>query len=165
MKEIPKKNYFILAIIVVLTILLVFYLKSWYEATTLSNLPRTIMADSLPEVKIEEFDNFIQENPNIVIYISSSTENQGDFDKKIYQYISKNNLKQNFVYMNKDEVTIEQLKDLQEKYASDLIKKQDISNIPNFYLIHEGQIVDYYNTNGQVDYNEAVKFLEEAELR
>ena len=93
MKEIPKKNYFILAIIVVLTILLVFYLKSWYEATTLSNLPRTIMADSLPEVKIEEFDNFIQENPNIVIYISSSTENQGDFDKKIYQYISKNNLK------------------------------------------------------------------------
>ncbi len=162
MREIPKKNYVILLVIIILTILLTIYLGNWYKATQYMNIDENILAERLPEVKLAEIDTFLQENPNIIIYIASSTNQENKvFEKKLYDYIVKNNLTNSFVYLNKNDVLEQQIIDLQKKYGSEDIKNINMTFIPNFYVVQDGKITNFYNRTGKISYQDAIKFLKE----
>lgn len=162
MREIPKKNYVILLVIIILTILLTTYLGNWYKATQYMNIDENILAERLPEVKLAEIDTFLQENPNIIIYIASSTNQENKvFEKKLYDYIVKNNLTNSFVYLNKNDVLEQQIIDLQKKYGSEDIKNINMTFIPNFYVVQDGKITNFYNRTGKISYQDAIKFLKE----
>ena len=162
MREIPKKNYVILLVIIILTILLTIYLGNWYKATQYMNIDENILAERLPEVKLAEIDTFLQENPNIIIYIASSTNQENKvFEKKLYDYIVKNNLTNSFVYLNKNDVLEQQIIDLQKKYGSENIKNINMTFIPNFYVVQDGKITNFYNRTGKISYQDAIKFLKE----
>lgn len=162
MREIPKKNYVILLVIIILTILLTIYLGNWYKATQYMNIDENILAERLPEVKLAEIDTFLQENPNIIIYIASSTNQENKvFEKKLYDYIVKNNLTNSFVYLNKNDVLEQQIVDLQKKYGSEDIKNINMTFIPNFYVVQDGKITNFYNRTGKISYQDAIKFLKE----
>lgn len=163
MREIPKKNYFILAIIIILTIILVIYLGNWYKATEEMFANNNLLAEKLPEVKLIEIDTFLQENPNVIVYIDSNVNHQDKlFEKRLYDYVIKNNLTNSFVYLNKNYVSDEQIIDLQKKYGTEEIKNTNMMFIPNFYVFKDGKIINFCNKNGKISYQDAIKFLKEA---
>ena len=121
-----------------------------------------LLADKLPEVKLAEIDTFLQENPNIILYISSGTNQKNKvFEKKLYDYIVKNNLTNSFVYLNKDYITEQQIVDLQKKYGVDKIKNVNMTFIPNFYVVQDGRITNFYNKNEVISFQDAIRFLKE----
>ena len=162
MRKIPQKNYVILFVILLLSVILAFYLKNWYEMRSSVIGDKNLLVENLPELKLEEIDTFIQENPNIIIYVASSNDEQNkEFEKKLYDYIVKRDRIFEFVYLNKDLINESQIIELQRKYAIDEIKDVNMTNIPNFYVIQDGKIIDFYNKQGQISYDDAVTFLKE----
>ena len=162
MKEIPKKNYIILACVLLITILLAFYLKNWYEMRESIYGTRNLLVQNLPELKLEEIDTFIQENPNIIIYAASSNDERNkDFERKLYDYIVKRDRIFEFVYLDKDLINESQIIELQRKYGNEEIKDVNMTYIPNFYVIQDGKIIDFYNKQGKISYEDAVSFLKE----
>ena len=82
-KNIPLKNYIILAVVLILSIILVIYFYMWYNAYEESKLNTMIMDKYLQVINYNELNNYLVENKDAVIY-SSVLEDQKirHFEKK-----------------------------------------------------------------------------------
>jgi len=67
MREIPKKNYIILAVLVVVTIAVTLISASIYKSSTkqVSEIYKY-----LNKITPEEFEGYLVENPDVIVYIS-----------------------------------------------------------------------------------------------
>lgn len=159
-REIPKKNYLLLAIILLATTLLCIYFSSWYKMSEEAKMPKGIMTAFLPEVKIEELNNFLLENENLILYVSSSgDESIKRFEKNIHDYIAKDGYTHYFAYIDTTDVDMDTLKrELQPKTKQ---KKINFSLTPNMYVFKEGELVDtlYYSAK-PLNSKEAIQFVE-----
>ena len=72
MRKIPMKNYIILLAITIVTILLVVYLVNLYQTKKDYENNVNHRMTFLKEIKVEDFDNYITENPEGFIYLSNS---------------------------------------------------------------------------------------------
>lgn len=136
MREIPKKNYIILIITFVLSIMLSLYLASWYNMTNELKNEISIFTEHSLELKIEELDTYLVENPASIVLITNSNINN-KLEDDIYAYLSQNALLDNFVYIN-----ISNYKDIEITNILNKISKIKISNnYPNIYLTENGKIV------------------------
>ena len=83
MREIPKKNYFILFIVIVLSLLIAFYFRKWYKAYEDSYLSKSIVGNYLFQINYKELDNYLVENQSAIIYVSKvGNEKIRNFEKK-----------------------------------------------------------------------------------
>ena len=89
MRKIPLKNYIILGIIIVVSVFAVLYFNQLYKNTKNSD---TILYDFIKEVKPYELDNYIIENPNFIMYISSRISSNKTFEKKFKNFLMKYDL-------------------------------------------------------------------------
>lgn len=99
MRRVPLKNYFILTLILVLSILIVFYLVKIYNSTMHNANDKQIL-NRIKEITVLELDNYIVENPNIVIYLMDSDYRNNSFEKKLNQVIVEHDLQSQFVLIN-----------------------------------------------------------------
>lgn len=142
MKTIPKKNYVLLGLLTVVTILAVVYMSKWYRTRENYYLENSVMKELVGEVKELEFTNYILENPDIVIYIANDqSESTKKFEKKLKKYILDKNLKSYFIYINGNESTEKFLSDLKNKYFVEEMKNIDIT-YPNLLFMEDGKIKD-----------------------
>lgn len=163
-REIPVKNYSILLCVLLGTILLCAYISSWYKMSEEAKIPKGIMIGSLPEVKIDELDNYLQENSNIILYISSSTdENIKRFEKKVHDYIIEENLTRSFAYIDAKDLTEEEIKEkLEDRMGTN---KKGLEVQPNFYALKEGKIVDcLYHASKPINSKDAINFIKKQEI-
>lgn len=93
-RVIPKKNYYILAVLLIGTLLLLYFCVNWYQAYEESKMKEPVIASSISEVKEEELSNYLMDNPNIVIYFTSSKDTT---IKEFEEELSIIFLKKNFV--------------------------------------------------------------------
>lgn len=162
MRTIPKKNYVILGILTVVTILAVLYICKWYKASQKYSFENSVMKNLVGEIKETEFDNYILENPDIVIYLAGEqTEATKKFEKNLENYISKQNLKSNFIYLNYNEMSEKFLSKLKKIYFSKQMKNISIS-YPNLLIVEDGIIIDilYQNQNTKRDIKDVKLFLQ-----
>ena len=61
-KEIPLKNYFILILVILLTILAVFYMRDWYNTSKEFYAQNSVMTKVVREIKNDEISNYILED-------------------------------------------------------------------------------------------------------
>lgn len=142
MKTIPKKNYVLLGLLTVVTVLAVVYMSKWYRASEIYYLENSVMKELVGEVKELEFENYVLENPDVVIYISNDqSENTKRFEKKLKNYILDENLKSHFIYINGKESTKNFLSNFKEKYFMEEIKKIEVT-YPNLFVMENGKIKD-----------------------
>jgi len=142
MKKIPKKNYILLGLLAVVTILAVIYMSKWYRASENYYLENSVMKELVGEVKELEFENYILENPDIVIYISKDqSESTKKFEKKLKKYILDENLKSHFIYVNGKDSTESFLLNLKEKYFKETMKELEIT-YPNLLIVENGKVKD-----------------------
>lgn len=100
-RKISSKNYIIFAIMCILTIVLVIYLSMWYETRREYYMSNSVMSGFLASITKQELVTYTTENPNSIIYLASSNDNLiKDMEKKLKRIIVKNDLNNQFVYLD-----------------------------------------------------------------
>lgn len=159
MKSIPKKNYFIYMFLVVITVIFVLCGKKWYETKkSEENIKR--MNDIL-EVKQEGLDNYLMENQNIFLYLSSSKdENLNEFEKEFMEYINKENINKKFTYIDLSQV--DRNFDAQIKQILKLNDLNiDFSKFSNIIIIDDGVVIDVlYKQQKEINIDDVKLFIE-----
>lgn len=163
-REIPLKNYMILIGTIIATILLCLYITQWYKKAEESNIEQGILAKELPQVTVEEFQNYVTENPNIILYISVSTdEKMKRFEKNIYDFIIEENIRNHFVYMDASKIDQKALIEILQNKSN--TPKNNYTHIPNIYVFKDGKIEDMlYTSSTALHSKEAIRFIKKQDV-
>lgn len=160
-RKIPTKNYVIYGIIVVVTLFAIFYLNEWYKAYKKAELQNSYISKYVTEVNYNEFENYIQENPNTIIYIGkTNSESSIKIEKDLYKILKDNELVEKTIFLNlTDQENL--LSQIQNKYYNDTLNS-DLNNIPAIAIFSDGKIVDIVisSEEGKINKGEILKLLE-----
>lgn len=164
-KNIPLKNYIILAVVLILSIILVIYFYMWYNAYEESKLNTMIMDKYLQVINYNELNNYLVENKDAVIY-SSVLEDQKirHFEKKFKNIIIKNSLNNDILYLDLTEELKDKniTKDIKETYN---INNQDIANTPSIMIFKDGNLYSIYNIkDNNYNINNLIDYLEKEDI-
>ena len=147
-KEIPYKNYIILILVFLMTILVTFYVRDWYNTTKVYYAQNSVMTKVVREIKSEEISNYILENQRFILYVSSGQNSQiKDFEDEFKNLIQNLDINDDVLYMNLDGVNMESFYDLlKNNYSSNAkLKNQIVSSDSSLYLFTDGKIVNVLN--------------------
>ena len=166
-REIPKKNYIILGVVIVLTFLLMYYFYMWYDAYMDTKLGNPILDKYMEVINYNELDNYLVENNNVIIYVSVLEDSQiRDFEKKLKGLYKKHEIERDILYMD-----VTQDKKIVDKIVTEYSNSSFNYDIPVFLVIENGSIKGFYNVkeNGYDVQNvklfiDSIKFLEEDEI-
>lgn len=147
MREIPKKNYYILVVLLAVTALLTLYLSNLYlnKEKLTSNFYNYANV-----ITPEDFDEFILENSEVIIYISDKYDlSHNTFEKKFETKIDELNLKHNLIYIDKEDVTSEFLNKLKKSYNINL----ELEELPVIIVMVDKKVIRNISitTNSNVD--------------
>lgn len=147
-KEVPVKNYVILAVVFLLTVGLVFYLRDWYNTTKEYYARNSVMTDVVREIKSEEIGNFTLENQKFILYVSSGQDaNIKGFENDLRDLIQKMDLNDDVLYMNLDGTNSLDFYDLLKNNfsANSKIKNQITDSVASMYVFTDGKITALLN--------------------
>ena len=156
-REIAFKNYIILALVLIITIIGVIYIFMWYSSKEKSKLELPILDDYIMPINYNELNDYIVENKDAVIYTSVLNDvNIRLFENKFKNVIIKNNLNSSILYLD----LTNEIKDnnvllkMEKKYGTKV-------DIPSVMVFRDGVLTDVYNIK-EDNYNikKLEKFLE-----
>ena len=153
-KEIPLKNYILLSIVLILTIVVVIYFFLWKNTYEKSKLQTPILDDYLLVINYNELNNYLVENKDAIIYVSKlNDESIRLFENKLKNIINKNNLNNKILYLDLTEELKENniVKEINKKYG------KEMTEVPTIVIIKDGKISSSYNIK-ENKYN--IKLLE-----
>lgn len=155
-KEIPFKNYIILAVILIFTILLVVYLFNWQSIYQKNKLQEPILDKYLMVINYNELDDYLVENKEAIVYVSVlNDEKIRMFENKFKNLIIKNDLNNKVLYLNLTNESVE----INKKYLSNL------SEVPTLIIFDEGKVVESYSIkDNNYDIKVFEKFLKKEEI-
>lgn len=140
MRDIPKKNYFILLIMILSVVAITIVLMNAYN----NRVKKTsIMYNYLSEIKENDLDAYLIENPNIVIYIADKYDlSNNQVEKKLKKKMIKLNISDYFVFLNLNN-GMDFINQLNEKYYGNVEK-----NLPVIVVFEDGKIKEsFYDLN------------------
>lgn len=137
-KKIPARNYLILLILSIITIVLVFYLATWYKTSQEYYKNNSILSNYLSEIHTEEISSYLLDTPEVVIYAASSKdETIKPFEKEFKKLLEEHEIKNNVLYLNtsKEENAkfVEEIKKWSNKKITEL-------PLPNLIYFKDGKI-------------------------
>lgn len=167
-KEIPFKNYVMLGVIIIITLLVAMYIFSWYRQYSDNKISKPIITSTLREVEYNNLDTVLQERDVLVMYMCTTDEDVcRSFEKKFTNYVKKNNLTDEIIYLNlgysSDESGL--LDKVYSEYKSDdLVKK--VYQYPTLLIFNQGKIVDVLSSSSKnkVTIEQVDEFLDGYEL-
>lgn len=140
-REIAFKNYIILALVLIITIIGVIYIFMWYSSKEKSKLELPILDDYIMPINYNELNDYIIENKDAVIYTSVLNDvNIRLFENKFKNVIIKNNLNSSILYLD----LTNEIKDnnvllkMEKKYGTKV-------DIPSVMVFRDGVLTDVYN--------------------
>lgn len=147
MRQIPKKNYYILVVLLVVTILLTLSLSYVYrnKEKLVSNF-----YEYSNKIKPQEFDEYMTENSDFIIYISDKYDlTYEEFENNFKDKIERLNLKNNLIYMDKNDINKEFLNKLKKEYNINI----EIKDIPIVIVVIDNKVIKNVsvNTDSNVD--------------
>lgn len=160
-REVPIKNYIKLGIILLISILALFYLYLWYRTYEENRLNTPIMDNYLSIINYNELDDYLTENKNATIYLSKLNDNDiRSFEKKFKLIIQDNALKNKILYLDltneldqNNEITITNNYTINE------------NNLPMIVIIENSQVKKTYNIKkNNYDENKLETFLDQNNL-
>ncbi len=148
-KEVPMKNYFILALIFLVTVIGVFYAREWYNTSKEYYAQNSVMTKVVREIKSEEIANYTLENQKFVLYVASGKNIElKDFEDEFKNLIQDMDLVDSVLYMNLDGVEPNGFYDLlrNDFSAMSRIKNQIIDDSSaSLYVFTDGKITSVLN--------------------
>ena len=141
-KKIPLKNYIILVVIFIVFVLLVFYMRDWYNTTRAYYNANSPVLEVSTEMNQEELSNFAQENPDFILYVSSGyTDSIKAFEREFRDYIVDHSLK--VVYIDASTIDINTFNDYLKNNFLDNSKLESKIN-------NTGEVTVYDFNNGKI---------------
>lgn len=163
MRKIKPRNYVILAIIFIVTIAFVFVLRDQYEHHRRYEPKTNDRLNILYEIKEDDLKSYVVENRDIVLYMSHATKRDLiPFENELKNYIAKNEISREMIYLNLDQVSSNFYTTFEEKYFSDKLKsrKNIILEQANMVILEDGKITDIlYETKQAINLSDVEKFL------
>lgn len=148
-RKIPVKNYFILAIVVLLTVVLAFYMRDWYNTSKEYYAQNSVMAKVVREIKSEEIANFTLENQKFILYVSSGQNVElKNFENDLKDLIKRMDLSEEVLYMNLDGVDTNTFyNSLKNQFVVNTRVKNQISmnSSSSMYVFTDGKITTLLN--------------------
>ncbi len=147
MKKIPSKNYIILIILLVVTILLTLGLSNMHN---LQNKTISEFYKYSNKIKPDDFDIYTLENPDSIIYISDKYDlSYNEFEESLKAKIDELNLHDRLVYIDKNEIQEKFINKLHKKYGIDI----KIENTPVVMIIIDNKNLKniYIDSDTDVD--------------
>lgn len=142
-KKIPRKNYIIYAAIVAFTIVVVIYATEWYKAYKQNELENSYISKYINEIKYDEFDNYVLENPDKIIYIGKTNcEKCIQFEKNFYKVIKDNELLDQVVFFNIENE--DNINKITSKYNVENLSNEVI--LPSIAILRNSKITDILNS-------------------
>ena len=109
MREVPVKNYIIVLVMTIGVVLLCFILRSMYKSNG-ERVYTSSIKELVHEINYDDLDNYLQENPDVILYIyDSSKKNNRNNEKSFKKLIVDNDISQYIVYIEKN-------KEISDKY-------------------------------------------------
>ena len=142
-RKIAPKNYAIYGILCILTVILVFYLSMWYETRQDYYKNNSIISELLAEINKHELSSYTLENPNSIIYVASSKDEQiKQFEKKLKKLILNNEITNQMVYLDISQDYNKGLKDeIKALSSNDLkINNFDVDDGISFIIFENGNV-------------------------
>jgi thioredoxin-like negative regulator of GroEL len=157
------KKDFILLIILGITVLLVDYSLSWYKVYKENNLSTSIISKYITEVTSTDFQNYIAENGDTIVYMGIPDDEEcRRFEKRFKKIINKYDLRNEIVYLN---VKTVDLNALSNQYNSEsvidapTVVAYNNSKIEEFIDnnnsdMKDDSVIDLLRKYGVIDYND-----------
>lgn len=135
-KKIPTKNYIVLAVIVVITILLTFYINAWIKTYKENMYSESVLSGNVKEVNINELKEPFYEINEVILYVGYNNDKElYAQEKKLLREIKKKDLVDEVMYLNvtdnNDYVDI-----LNKRFGNDSVK---LGNAPLIIYIRGGE--------------------------
>lgn len=164
-KIIPFKNYIIVAIMFTSIIILTLALRQWYRSYKDYQLTIPVISGKLQEINYNDFDNYIMEHDEFLLYIGvADDDNCRIIEKDLINVLQNRNLKNEVVYLNMTDV----------KNKNDYLNKfvikymADVKNLsyPSFVIMYNNKIIDFATKTSKQDLkiSDIEKLLDEYEL-
>lgn len=146
MKEIPIKNYVILFVIIISTMISVFYVRSWYITNKEYYSRNSVIKDVTREINIDEIGNYTMESPKFMLYVSSGVNaDVKDFENNFKNIIRRLDISEDILYLNVDNVNSDLYSDLRSFASNDKISSLISGNKASLYVFSDGKIVGVLN--------------------
>lgn len=160
-KQIPKKNYIILSVIVIITIILTFICRNAYIEYKKANEKNSVMANYLVVVNDEEFNNYVLENQNAIIYFSNSKdEEKNEFEEKLKKIISQLGIENQMVFLNNKNMNEKSFSKIKNKYFDESLKNENIGIFTNIFIMENGKITTVlYKEKKQINIDDVIELL------
>lgn len=138
-RKVGVKNYLILALIFIAATAVTIYLCSVYNVYQEDKLQVPVIRGTLSEITSEELDPYISENPTVMMYIcTASNETCRKYEKSLKKYIVREELQERMVYLNITTEEAEKFADsFNEKYTTSLKLKD---RYPALIIFEEGKV-------------------------
>lgn len=144
MREIPKKNYIILVVLLAVTAFLTLFLSNIYKNK--EKLTSNFYEYS-NKITPESFDEFMTENEDIIIYIGDKYDlTLETVEKKLEERIDQLNLKHNLIYIDKHYVDKKFIKKLKGYHIN-----IDLNKFPVVIVIVEEKVIKNVMVNSNTD--------------
>lgn len=146
LRGVPVKNYIYLSLIILVTILLVFYFYLWYLTYKESKLNNQIMDRYLQVINYNELSDYLTENKNAYVYVSVLEDQEiRNFELEFKTtMIMDNSLKKEILYL--DLTDVYNNNNLISKANKDYqVGGKNISNVPCILVFKEGVLKEIYD--------------------
>lgn len=139
-KKIPFKNYVILSIILILSIVVCIYFYMWYSEFETNKINTPILDQYFSVINYNELDDFLVENKNVILYVSVLDDiYTRRFENKFRNIIEKYTLNNSILYLD-----LTKEKNNNSLYKS-IVDKYDLLNLPCIVMIDNGKVSDVYS--------------------
>lgn len=146
MRKIPLKNYIIVIIISVFTILGIILSIKLYKRQINYNNENSFILENIVEVRVSELESLIIEADDIMIYVADKYNPNQKIRKDIKKIIEKNDYNKDMVFIDANAIDDSFYKVIVDKYASSSLKSQKI--VPDsLIIIKDAKIINIININ------------------
>lgn len=162
-RVIPKKNYIILGLICLVTLVLAWYCIDFYKNSKEYQLDQNKRMKILSEVKVDELQNYILDNHDVILYFSSSRDNTySNFEESLKSYLLEEDLTKMIAYVDTANLDRSFYQEFEDNYFKEQWKKENkkFSVIPNFVNFKDGKVDSMlYMSSTTPNINDAKNYL------
>ena len=145
LRKIPMKNYIILGVVIVVTMLILYYFYMWVDVYKESKINIPIMDKYMTVINYNELDNYVVENPDTIVYVSVLENDKiREFEKKFKNKYKNNLIDNDVLYMNiTDDIRDKSVKNgMVNKY---FINGLNITDVPCVLVFKNGMLKSIYS--------------------
>ena len=152
MKEIKKKNYVALSVLLIVTVILTLSLASIYKNREKLTSEFYNYSNVITE---KELDEYILENPDLIIYMADKYDLlYNEFESEFQNKIEDMNLKSKLVYIDKSNINKSLLKKFKEEYQINIDKKK----LPTVVVMIDKRVIKTVNIDSNSKIEDIIDF-------